>query len=339
MNILILGNGFDLAHGLPTRYTDFLAYCRDTISTSNSGAQISKSENVNREFLALITDNVWLSYFLKKTPDLDANKTWIDFEIEISTAIIDLCNKAFTASRKSTNARGINQHIENIKIQEHFGRFVCFENNRLTYKTLELFKELQKFTNALGIYFCEKAQAANSRNNFNFNEDILLSYFEEEKVNTYIVSFNYTRTFEHLYDVTQNEDNKIDYNYVFLHGESNIDYLKQGEDAENFLTNNLVLGTHSFTREDNKTVIPVGFNIFQKHNQQHKYNTLFDYQNLLKELRGYCKPVNIFVVGHSLEKSDHAKLKILLCECKTADITVYYHDEASFEKYIGGFKS
>ena len=82
MNILILGNGFDLAHGLPTRYTDFLAYCRDTISTSNSGAQISKSENVNREFLALITDNVWLSYFLKKTPDLDANKTWIDFEIE-----------------------------------------------------------------------------------------------------------------------------------------------------------------------------------------------------------------------------------------------------------------
>ena len=56
-----------------------------------------------------------------------------------------------------------------------------------------------------------------------------------------------------LYDVTQNEDNKIDYNYVFLHGESNIDYLKQGEDAENFLTNNLVLGTHSFTREDNKT--------------------------------------------------------------------------------------
>ena len=28
MNILILGNGFDLAHGLPTRYTDFLEYCR-----------------------------------------------------------------------------------------------------------------------------------------------------------------------------------------------------------------------------------------------------------------------------------------------------------------------
>ncbi|MDR0965817.1 MAG: bacteriophage abortive infection AbiH family protein [Myxococcales bacterium] len=29
MNIIVLGNGFDLAHGLPTCYTDFLKYCRD----------------------------------------------------------------------------------------------------------------------------------------------------------------------------------------------------------------------------------------------------------------------------------------------------------------------
>lgn len=28
MNILVIGNGFDLAHGLPTRYTDFLEFCK-----------------------------------------------------------------------------------------------------------------------------------------------------------------------------------------------------------------------------------------------------------------------------------------------------------------------
>ena len=27
MNILIIGNGFDLAHGLPTKYDDFLDFC------------------------------------------------------------------------------------------------------------------------------------------------------------------------------------------------------------------------------------------------------------------------------------------------------------------------
>lgn len=26
MNILVIGNGFDLAHGLPTRYGDFLEF-------------------------------------------------------------------------------------------------------------------------------------------------------------------------------------------------------------------------------------------------------------------------------------------------------------------------
>ncbi|MFR2167307.1 MAG: AbiH family protein [Coprococcus sp.] len=28
MNILVLGNGFDLAHGLPTSYKDFLTFCK-----------------------------------------------------------------------------------------------------------------------------------------------------------------------------------------------------------------------------------------------------------------------------------------------------------------------
>lgn len=27
MNILIIGNGFDLAHGLPTKYDNFLDFC------------------------------------------------------------------------------------------------------------------------------------------------------------------------------------------------------------------------------------------------------------------------------------------------------------------------
>jgi hypothetical protein len=32
MNILILGNGFDLAHGLKTKYSDFIYFCNDHIN-------------------------------------------------------------------------------------------------------------------------------------------------------------------------------------------------------------------------------------------------------------------------------------------------------------------
>ena len=39
-------------------------------------------------------------------------------------------------------------------------------------------------------------------------------------------------------------------------------------------------------------------------------------------------------MGHSLDKSDHAKLKHLFSENKNARITVFYHDETSFQRYI-----
>ncbi len=35
MNILVLGNGFDLAHGLPTSYINFLEFCEKVIPIYN----------------------------------------------------------------------------------------------------------------------------------------------------------------------------------------------------------------------------------------------------------------------------------------------------------------
>ena len=36
MDILILGNGFDLAHGLKTKYSDFLEYCKEKYPTTKN---------------------------------------------------------------------------------------------------------------------------------------------------------------------------------------------------------------------------------------------------------------------------------------------------------------
>ena len=45
MNILIIGNGFDLAHGLPTRYMDFLKFCSKIIDIFDE----EKSKELYRE--------------------------------------------------------------------------------------------------------------------------------------------------------------------------------------------------------------------------------------------------------------------------------------------------
>jgi len=122
MNILVLGNGFDLAHGLPTKYTDFLEFCRriDVIYTSKKSYTILGFENryllkwnareeikefLRRDFMhkkegtkeenlksynifTCIQDNIWYEYFMKC--NMRNKENWIDFEGEISKLIQSL---------------------------------------------------------------------------------------------------------------------------------------------------------------------------------------------------------------------------------------------------------
>lgn len=115
MNILIIGNGFDLAHKLPTKYTDFLDFLenvrilkeempqnleqlsdkidenlRQYLFNSNSSRLDinSKHQNYITEMYELSKDNLWITWFnqerkLNKT----LGKYWIDFEAEISKVI------------------------------------------------------------------------------------------------------------------------------------------------------------------------------------------------------------------------------------------------------------
>ena len=66
MDLLILGNGFDLAHCLKTRYKDFLDYY----------LQKDKTEKLK---------NVWLYHFVNKQKQL--GDKWIDLEEEIYNVI------------------------------------------------------------------------------------------------------------------------------------------------------------------------------------------------------------------------------------------------------------
>lgn len=74
MDILILGNGFDLAHGLKTKYSDFLDYCV---------VQLNKpiTYKPSNPFFT----NMWIRHFLNKQKQL--GNTWIDLEKEIYNII------------------------------------------------------------------------------------------------------------------------------------------------------------------------------------------------------------------------------------------------------------
>lgn len=79
MKILVLGNGFDLAHKLSTRYTDFLDY---VISYKEKNEYKNNEKN---NFDNCIYNNVWMNYLINiYNQKLIRGINWIDFELEIS---------------------------------------------------------------------------------------------------------------------------------------------------------------------------------------------------------------------------------------------------------------
>lgn len=342
MNILIIGNGFDIAHGLPTSYVDFLKYCRDYDSSQNP---VSENEELKAEFSEMIKNNIWLNYFLEITPNLNVEGTWIDFEKEILKVIQGFCPSEWLRQRGGITSPSnclTPDEFEAGKLKI-FKNYIIFDNfrngssNCPKYNVDGLYKELRKFTRAFEIYcYSIIGEKCGITRRYRLNSVLLSHRGTEDCPKTYIVSFNYTRTFNRFYDIFVDNKHNNNYGYVYPHGEACADVELEPAYA-GLVTGGLVLGTQSFDYSDNDFAIPVDFNVFQKHNQQHRYSTLSDFQQLLLELRkseNSAEEVNIFVVGHSLDASDHAKLKHLFAENKNAKITVFYHDEESFQRYI-----
>ena len=72
-NVLVIGNGYDLAHKLKTKYDDFIQYIKDA---KEDDSFIPKQED--REFIHKCIDtNGFLNYFLDYTNEIPG---WVDLE-------------------------------------------------------------------------------------------------------------------------------------------------------------------------------------------------------------------------------------------------------------------
>jgi hypothetical protein len=133
LNILLIGNGFDLAHHLPTKYPDFLEFVKvikqilkicngedmGDIDWGNINVQVKElikpnMGNVRNNLFSqsemwndLIGNNVWIEYFLQCDSFLKEN--WIDFESEISRIIKIIDNDIHRNGGLDTVVRNISE--------------------------------------------------------------------------------------------------------------------------------------------------------------------------------------------------------------------------------------
>lgn len=336
MQILILGNGFDIEHKLPTQYKDFLRFAKeylDLYKTEKLDLELKKvDDEARREFYKslIIGDkkeigkslfdslktNKWIEYFLKNQTYIKEN--WIDFESEISKIVV-LLEKAREAYQNE--ALFLTEQVAPSKAMNVFYKEMYSDKeSRVTgisgivfpnTKKL-LLNDLNRMIKALEIYLAEFVGEIAIKN---YNRNIA------DLNPTHIISFNYTNTYEKVYD---NGCRNICYD--FIHGQARKGNLEES---------NIVLGIDEYFDEDARTK-NVEYIEFQKYYQRMQKKTECSYKEWTDKIIDECKnsknkKVPLYIFGHSLDSTDKDILREFLLN-ENIETTIFYYDQNAYER-------
>lgn len=347
--VLLVGNGFDLAHGLLTSYGNFLELmqCWKTIYTSlqneNSGGihpendvftkYVCNARNMNMDNLAeldrIIKRNSWVNYFCNCEAEIDG---WIDFEKEIYP-VIRLFEYIFSSDDKIENGAILikdgfgfekeriaslwNRYIDTdgiwIYIEEEFR---SEQYGILKKKILQSLRdEFDEFIKAFEIYLLEFVHGV--------EHSEVLEQIKNIKAD-YVISFNYTHT-EEWYGV--NKD-KVHH----LHGVIREDVKEDKGKNVNGQKNNMVMGVNE-QKDQN-----IDFIYFVKYFQRIQKASGTKYKDFTFVKYQY----ELHIYGHSLDETDEDILKNVIgsidvnaeLSLKPKKVFIYYYDAADYEQKV-----
>lgn len=322
MKILIIGNGFDLAHNLPTSYSHFLDFISAWIKCgASSGFAEEINEHVN-------TNNRLLLYFLDiyQSRCEAGKKGWIDFENEIATIVralnearsllLDQKNKGHEISLPLSISNIVKEVL--LVNEDGTGKGELFPDGFEDGKVDDLLDGLNRLTRLLEIYLYE----------FVVKKDIIERLPEISGQNfTHVLSFNYTDTYKRLYDPAGKAQ------YCYIHGE-----VKEQSNLEDC---NLVLGINEYLGErERESENPfVWFKKFYQRIYKATGSEYIDWLEGFEEFirrtggRGYKNENEVFIYGHSLDATDKDVLSRFILEDKTKTY-IYYLDKKDLAKKI-----
>ena len=342
MNILVIGNGFDLAHRLPTTYKDFLEFAsvfreydsvkgkfllkfsdsyrggiEEILKEFGKNLDNERKEELVKELRDLVRYNKWLNYFWK----INRYGNWIDFEMEMSRIIQSLDkvrkdrNNKIKNDIKPYNIRTALSYDE--KVLNKASLYIRTEN--LERIKQNVINDLNELTRCLEIYLC----------NYVGEKEIKLRLPDiEEKSFDCVLSFNYTDTFEKIYD---SEDSKIKYDYI--HGKVNVN-----SDIEKC---NLILGIDEYLEDSEEQQKDNEYIQFKKFYQRIYKKTGCKYTDWIEEAGLFISENNIsspehnnvYILGHSMDVTDGDILSALI-KMKNTKTTVFYHNKEALGRLI-----
>lgn len=354
--ILITGNGFDLFHGLPTKYGHFMAVMK-TIEKYDFKPEVTfedlfgdtfkneftedykliqnnyKTENILfdrtkiKELEEKLRTNNWYNYF-KTVLEIE---TWIDFENEINIALSEVL--------EILNHDTISKQDAFVECQKHslLSFFNLFDKTQPT--GLRLNKKYTKEKKVrTGLYKNPEINDKKifedlsvSLNDFKiiFNRyfvDIVDKFYPNIKIDFLfplrnikeIYTFNYTPTIEKIYNIDVSR-------VTYLHGKIN-----PNDDDQN-----LILGVDDIP----ETLKKIKLYNFTKYYQKIKNRANLKFIDVPKRRSNAMTKTTFYIIGHSLDESDKIYLIDLFnylemdMNMKTK-VCVFYYNDNDFENKL-----
>ena len=352
MDILIIGNGFDLAHKLPTTYIDFLHffhhikanfhspncsntlddiffntypvnnYVKNYIKNVCQQCNSSSEENNNHKSVILmqelcdkLDDNIWYNYlWIIYIKGKMKGINWIDFESEISHIIEQI-------DRYQENLyQPFNIQFETTlddKMEIFLEQLKQTEKNFSTCREFldNSYCDLERFIRCMEIYLIECVDV----------EQFPISYFSpdiKEILPHAVLCFNYTHTYTKVYSKTPC--------IHFIHGETHtLD-----------TPNNMILGIDEYYHSPEKD-LHTNYNIYKKFTQRILKETGFLYNDWIYKMNSITPKLdqypksqdttsdflhNVYIFGHSLDVTDKDVLMKFI-DRKDVKTTVFYYDK------------
>ena len=203
-SLFIVGNGFDIAHGIPTRYNDF----RNFLINLFPEALEFRDEVVYLEDTEEIEVSEFAAEILLNTMDLAAGEDWCN--IEEALAYINFDNKLPRPNHKENETEEEDQELMKhylLYMNTLLSGFIKCSQKWEDYFRLWL-KEIQQQID-VGAY---KAKP------------VLANLFSQP--GTQFLTFNYTKTLQKLYGVKKviHIHNRVGQKLIWGHGENDIMY-------------------------------------------------------------------------------------------------------------------
>lgn len=316
--ILITGNGFDLFHGLPTKYGHFMKIVDILIQSSLDSDRINFKQVFNEDFQSryaedykkitemydlekiffeasyliklseLSNNNLWFRYFCLHQQDF----TWIDFEEKISN-VLENYSFIFNQQRKKRYSKidgaavgarfSINESIglgfgelrqDKLFLIEDYldNKTSCIDEKKILTKLSESLNDFKQiFDMYLNHIVCKFYE--------HYKGELIQGLDGIESFYT----FNYTPTIEKLYKI---HSSKI----IYLHGRI----------SNNETSSTIILGVN----EVDDIIKNNAFYDFSKYYQKILNTSNYGFVKPLENNSHYNPPLEIYLIGHSLDKSD-----------------------------------